>query len=65
METYAINILDKDHKKIGQLMTATDIEIIKFINKGFFVEDMRSGQELTEPMMMSRVGVSDGVIDIG
>lgn len=65
METYAINILDKDHKKIGQLMTATDIEIIKFINKGFFVEDMRSGQELTESMMMSRVGVSDGVIDIG
>lgn len=65
METYAINILDKDHKKIGQLMTATDIEIIKFINKGFFVEDMRSGQELTESMMTSRVGVSDGVIDIG
>lgn len=65
METYAINILDKDHKKIGQLMTATDIEILQFINKGFFVEDMRSGQQFTESMITSRVGVSDGVINIG
>lgn len=65
METYSINVLDKDHKKVGQLMTATDTEILKFINKGFFVEDMRTGQEITESSITTGIGVSDGLINIG
>ena len=35
--SYSITILDRNGKKIGELMTATRSDIMKFINKGFTV----------------------------
>ena len=46
-------------------MTATQTEILQFINKGFKVIDRMTGQELTETSMSSVIGVSDGLISIG
>lgn len=63
--TYSIIILDNHGKKVGELMTATSDEVIKFINKGFTVIDRASGISLTEQDVMSTVGVSDGVINVG
>lgn len=63
--TYSIIILDNHGKKVGELMTATSDEVIKFINKGFTVVDRASGISLTEQDVMSTVGVSDGVINVG
>lgn len=63
--TYSIIILDIHGKKVGELMTATSDEVIKFINKGFIVIDLASHVSLTEQDVMSTVGVSDGVINIG
>lgn len=65
MGTYSITILDQQGKKIGELMTATQTEILQFINKGFKVIDRMTGQELTEASMSSVIGVSDGLISIG
>lgn len=65
MGTYSITILDQQGKKIGELMTATQTEILQFINKGFVVIDRMTGQELTEASMSSVIGVSDGLISIG
>mgnify|MGYP004547169761 FL=1 len=63
--TYSIIILDNHGKKVGELMTATSDEVVKFINKGFTVIDRASGISLTEQDVMSAVGVSDGVINVG
>lgn len=63
--SYSIIILDSHGKKVGELMTATSDEVIKFINKGFTVIDIASRVPLTEQDVMSTVGVSDGVINIG
>lgn len=65
MGTYSITILDQQGKKIGELMTATQTEILQFINKGFTVIDRMTGRELTEASMSSVIGVSDGLISIG
>jgi hypothetical protein len=65
MGTYSITILDQQGKKVGELMTATQTEILQFINKGFTVIDRMTGQELTEASMSSVIGVSDGLISIG
>jgi len=65
MKTYSITILDQSGKKIGELMTATQTEILQFINKGFTVVDRATGSELTSNMVSSTIGVSDGLINIG
>ncbi len=65
MGTYSITILDQQGKKVGELMTATQTEILQFINKGFTVIDRMTGRELTEASMSSVIGVSDGLINIG
>lgn len=63
--TYSIIILDIHGDKVGELMTATRDEVLKFINKGFIVIDLASRVSLTEQDVMSAAGVSDGVINIG
>jgi len=65
METYSITILDKNHKKVGELMTATGTEVLSLINKGFTVEDKASGKQITEDSINTVMGVSDGLINIG
>lgn len=62
--TYSIQIVDDSGNQIGELMTATPNEIIKLINKGFIVIDKMTGSRLTEQMMTSVVGVSDGLINM-
>ena len=47
MGTYSITILDQSGKKIGELMTATQTEIMQFINKGFTVVDRSTGSSIT------------------
>lgn len=62
MSTYAIDILDKQNKKIGELMTATTTEILQLINKGFLIIDKVTNQEITENMLTATVGVSECII---
>jgi len=65
-QTYSIIIINKtDGKKIGELLTASSEQIMQLINKGFGVIDRMNGAEITEGMLMSTVGVSDGFINIG
>lgn len=65
MNTHSIQILDNDHKLIGELMTASDTDIMKFINKGFNVVDKITNQQIVLESVNQTVGVSDGVMDIG
>lgn len=62
---YSIEIFDKSNKKIGELPTATQTEILQFINKGFIVIDRMTGSQLTESSLNATIGVSDGLINIG
>lgn len=62
MSTYAIDILDKQNKKIGELMTATTTEILQLITKGFLIIDKVTNQEITENMLTATVGVSECII---
>ena len=63
--TYSIDIIDKQGKQVGELMTATPMQILSFINKGFDVIDKATGLKMSEEMLTSTIGVSDGVIDVG
>lgn len=62
--TYSIRILDSNDKQIGELMTASSNDILKFINKGFKVIDKQTGLEITENNASQTIGVSDGLINI-
>lgn len=61
--TYSITILDKNGKKIGELMTASNSDIMKFINKGFTVVDNSNGTQFTLESVSSSIGVSECIID--
>ena len=61
----SLQILDRINDPIGELMTATPNEILKYINKGFKVIEKSSGIQITEDMVNSTIGVSDGLIDVG
>ena len=63
--SYSITILDRNGKKIGELMTATQSDIIKFINKGFTVVDNSTGMNMTSELMSSTIGVSECIINLG
>lgn len=65
MGTYSITILDQSGKKIGELMTATQTEIMQFINKGFTVVDRSTGSNITIDSLSSTIGVSECIINIG
>ena len=65
MITYFIDILDRQGKKFGELPTATQEDIRKFINKGFTVIDKSTGIPFTEDNLSSMIGVSECIIDMG
>lgn len=65
MDKYSIIIYDNNNKIIGELMTATPTDIIKFINKGFRVANKITGNDITIDELKQNIGVSDGVIDVG
>ena len=62
---YSIKILDNDQKIIGEMMTATCSDITKFINKGFTVINVETGEQITLESMNDSLGVSDGAIIMG
>lgn len=62
--SYDIRILDKQDKQIGELMTASPSDILKFIDKGFKVFDITTKTELTADIVNSSIGVSDGLISM-
>ena len=62
MSTYAIDIMDKQNKKIGELMTANTSEILQLITKGFMIIDKCTKREITEDMLTATVGVSECII---
>ncbi len=63
--THSVKIMDTNNKLIGKLMTASDTDILKYLEKGFVVIDTKTGAYLTEEDVTSEIGVSDGVIDLG
>ena len=65
METYAITILDSQGKKIGELMTATQTDILQYISKGFTVKNQATNEVITQESMVDTLGVSDGCICLG
>lgn len=58
----AIRILDSNGQEIGKTQTASDTDILKYIDKGFTVVDNKSGQMITESDVSSTLGMSDGAI---
>ena len=63
--TYAIKILDSNGSLIGKLVAATSEDVIKFINKGLIVIDIATNEQITMEKVTSKIGVSDGFIDVG
>lgn len=63
--TYSIKIVDNKGQLIGEMMTASKDDVLKFINKGFTVIDQTTGSELTPQSLTATMGVSDGFINIG
>lgn len=63
--THAVKIMDSNNKPIGELMTASDTDILKYLQKGFVVIDTKTGAYLTEESITAELGMSDGVIMVG
>ena len=56
--------MDANHKHVGDLMTATQSDIINLLNKGMIVINQMDGSEITKETLMDTVGVSDGLIEL-
>lgn len=56
----SVRILGQDQQLIGELMTASDTDILKYIAKGLIVVDQKTGDVITEEDVTSSLGVSDG-----
>ena len=54
-----IKILDANKQLIGELITASDFDIIQYIAKGLTVIDTRSGDVITESDIVDQIGSSD------
>lgn len=61
--TYQVDILDSSNNHIGELMTASDSDILKLINKGLIVINKSNGQVIQESAVVDSIGVSDGIIE--
>lgn len=62
---FPIKILDDKGKVIGELMTATNSDVAKLINKGFTVVNIETNQVMTLESVTDTLGVSDGTIMLG
>lgn len=60
--TRAIQIFDEKNKLIGELMTASDSDVLKYLAKGFVVVEQKTGEVLTEAVVSQGIGVSDGTM---
>lgn len=50
--------------KVGELMTATIEDLLKYLKKGLTVVEKCSGNPITEDMLNNMMGVSDGCMVI-
>lgn len=62
---HSIRILDKSGQQIGELIKATDTEILQYIAKGFVVTDRKTGAVITESDISGSLGISDGEMIMG
>lgn len=62
--TFSIIIKDENDQLIGELMQATSVDIIKYIEKGFVVLNKINHNVITLDDIKSTIGVSDGLINI-
>ena len=60
----SVKLLDEHDKEIGKLLKASNQDILRLINKGFKVVDVRSGDVIQESDVSATLGVSDGAIII-
>jgi len=58
----SIRIMDDNQQLIGELMTASNTDILAYIAKGLKVYDKKTGEMITESAMTEELGVSDGGI---
>jgi hypothetical protein len=62
MSSRSIKILDDNSQLVGELMTASNTDILKYLSKGLKVVDARTNESITTEMVSSEIGVSDGEI---
>lgn len=55
-----VKLLDANQKIIGELMGASDTEILQCIAKGMTVVDTKTQEVITESDVTSSMGISDG-----
>lgn len=61
---YSIKIFDSNGTLIGELPTASPQDIMKYINKGFIVKNLETGNIMKLEDISSMVGVSEGFIEL-
>ena len=57
---YQIKIKDSSDKIIGEMMSADNSDILKFINKGMKVIDVQTNKECVKEELIQECGISDG-----
>lgn len=62
---HSIKILDQQGQPIGELMKASETEILAYLAKGFVVKDRKTGAIITESDVSCGLGVSDGEMIMG
>lgn len=58
----SIRIMDDNQQLIGELMTASNTDILAYLAKGLKVYDKKTGETITEEAVTEQLGVSDGGI---
>jgi hypothetical protein len=58
----SIVIKDSSGQDIGDLMTASNTDILTYLGKGLQVFDKKSGEQILEADVTAAMGVSDGEI---
>lgn len=57
-----VRIYDGNQQLIGELMTASNTDILKYLAKGLVVVDQKTGNVITESEMTNELGMSDGSV---
>lgn len=60
-----VKIVDQNNQLIGELMTASDTDILQYLSKGLKVVDVKTGDIVTESDVTATIGVADGEMIIG
>ena len=60
---YQIKIKDSSDNIIGEMMSADNSDILKFINKGMKVIDVQTNKEFVKEELIQECGISDGLME--